>query len=107
MKTQTNDNMKCATALGGLREVLDPELSLNVVDLGLIYQLNFEERSKEILVIMTLSTPFCPMGDSIVNSVKNNLTAGFPGYDVQVSLTFDPPWSYQMITKEGLNFLNR
>lgn len=107
MKTQTNDEIKYAFALEGLREVIDPELGLNVVDLGFIYQLNFDERSKELDVVMTLSTPSCPMGNSIVTAVKNNLTAGFAGYNVQINLTFDPQWTYEMISEEGLHFLNR
>lgn len=107
MNTQTNDEMKSAVALEGLREVLDPELGLNVVDLGLIYELQFDEQTSEVRVVMTLSTPFCPMGNSIVNAVTNNLMATFPGYEVQANLVFDPPWSYERISEEGLQYLNR
>lgn len=107
MNTQTNDEMKSAVALEGLRGVLDPELGLNVVDLGLIYELQFDEQTSEVRVVMTLSTPFCPMGNSIVNAVTNNLMATFPGYEVQANLVFDPPWSYERISEEGLQYLNR
>ena len=107
MNVQTNCKIKCLIALAGLHEVLDPEIGLSVVDMGLIYQLNFEEEEKKIFGVMTLSTQFCPMGQSIVDGVRNNLASGFPEYDVQVELTFDPSWNYEMISKEGQDFLNR
>ena len=107
MNVETNHNIKCTIALAGLQEVYDPEVGLNVVDMGLIYKLNFDEDAKRIDALMTLSTQFCPMGESIVNGVSNRLKISFPGYDVRVSLTFDPPWNYEMISEEGRNFLNK
>jgi metal-sulfur cluster biosynthetic enzyme len=107
MNVETNHNIKCTIALTGLQEVYDPEIGLNVVDMGLIYQLNFDEEEQRIDALMTLSTQFCPMGESIVNGVSNRLKASFPEYDVVVNLTFDPPWNYEMISEEGRNFLNR
>jgi len=107
MNVRTNHTMNCTIALAGLYDVYDPEVGLNVVDMGLIYQINFDEEAKQIDVLMTLSTQFCPMGESIVDSVTNNLKNNFPGYTVQVNLTFDPPWNYTMISEEGRKFLNR
>ena len=96
-----------SNALAGLREVLDPEIGLNVVDMGLIYQLQIDEAARKIFVIMTLSTQFCPMGHSIVDGVENNLLAHFPDYTVLVKVVFEPAWNQGMISKEGLDFLNR
>ena len=107
MNVRTNHTMNCTIALAGLYDVYDPEVGLNVVDMGLIYQINFDEEAKQIDVLMTLSTQFCPMGESIVDSVTNNLKNNFLGYTVQVNLTFDPPWNYTMISEEGRKFLNR
>ena len=107
MNVETNHNIKCTIALTGLQGVYDPEIGLNVVDMGLIYQLNFDEEEQRIDALMTLSTQFCPMGESIVNGVSNRLKTSFPEYDVVVNLTFDPPWNYEMISEEGRNFLNR
>jgi metal-sulfur cluster biosynthetic enzyme len=107
MNVVTNHTTNCSKALAGLKEVLDPEVGLNVVDLGLIYQLNFEEEAKKILALMTLTTQFCPMGGAIVDGVTNSLESGFPDYNVLVSVTFDPPWNQEMISKEGIDFLNR
>ena len=106
MNVRTNHTMNCTIALAGLYDVYDPEVGLNVVDMGLIYQINFDEEAKQIDVLMTLSTQFCPMGESIVDSVTNNLKNNFLGYTVQVNLTFDPPWNYTMISEEGRKFLN-
>lgn len=107
MNVQTNHNLKCTIALACLHEVLDPEVGLSVVDMGLIYELNFEEEAKKIFGVMTLSTQFCPMGQSIVDGVRNNLSSNFPEYDVEVNVVFDPPWTYEMISQEGHDFLNR
>lgn len=107
MNVRTNHTMNCTIALAGLYDVYDPEVGLNVVDMGLIYQINFDEEAKQIDVLMTLSTQFCPMGESIVDSVTNNLKNNFPGYTERVNLTFDPPWNYSMISEEGRKFLNR
>lgn len=107
MNEVSNNTANVAGALAGLREVLDPEIGLNVVDMGLIYQLQIDEAARKIFVIMTLSTQFCPMGHSIVDGVENNLLAHFPGYTVLVKVVFEPVWSQQMISKEGLDFLNR
>ena len=61
MDVITNNNIKCTVALSALSDVLDPEIGLNVVDLGLIYQMDFDEDDKTIETGMTLTTPFCPM----------------------------------------------
>ena len=103
----TNDQEKNAQALLALRQVYDPEIGLNIVDLGLIYQIDFDEDNKIIFVSMTLTTQFCPMGESIVDGVTQALQQTFPGDSIQVDLTFNPPWSYELISEEGRKFLNR
>ncbi len=94
-------------ALEALKEVLDPEIGLNIVDLGLVYELSFEEDGKKLLMLMTLTTQFCPMGDSIVTAASNVLQQQFPGWVVSVELRFDPPWEPARISAEGNKFLNR
>lgn len=102
-----NDEIKSTIALANLYNVIDPEIGLNVVDLGLIYELSFDEEKKEILCIMTLTTKLCPMGESLVNSVKSVLQESFTNYKIEVHLVFEPEWSYENISEEGLAFLNR
>lgn len=102
----TNSNLQSTIALSGLYDVVDPEIGLNVVDLGLIYSLYFDEEEKTVQSTMTLTTQFCPMGESILNNVSASLSRSFPGYHVQVALTFEPPWNAERISAEGMQFLN-
>ncbi|HVW13889.1 MAG TPA: metal-sulfur cluster assembly factor [Mucilaginibacter sp.] len=107
MNVVTNNEDKCNLALIALKDVLDPEVGLNVVDLGLIYSLNFNEDKNYIFVIMTLTTQFCPMGESIRDNVKQTLEELFKGYNVDIDVVFDPPWSMELISEEGRQFLDR
>ena len=107
MNVETNNNIRCTLALGALEQVFDPEIGLNVVDLGLIYGLQFDEDNGQLNCTMTLTTQFCPMGESITNAVKDALQLSFPGYAVEIQLTFDPEWSYDNISEEGRTFLGR
>jgi metal-sulfur cluster biosynthetic enzyme len=77
-----------------------------VVDLGLIYQIDFDETEKKIYCAMTLTTQFCPMGESITNAAHETLKSAFPEYDTIIELTFNPPWNHEMISAEGKEFLN-
>ncbi len=83
-----------------LKEVMDPEVELNIVDLGLIYSLDFDG-DKKVNIVMTLSTPACPLGDAIVLNVKESIKKHYPEFDVNVNLVFDPPWTPSMISDEG------
>ena len=92
-------------ALHYLCEVMDPEIGLNIVDLGLIYGIAVDEEKKAIAVRMTLTTQFCPMGASIVGSVEETLKDYFPGHEVEVELVYEPRWNADMISEEGKAFL--
>ncbi|MBS1745705.1 MAG: metal-sulfur cluster assembly factor [Bacteroidetes bacterium] len=103
----TNDSEKCEIALDGLYDVYDPEVGLNVVDLGLIYQIDFDEAEKKLDATMTLTTQFCPMGESITSNVTESLASAYPDWQINVNLTFEPPWDYSKISPEGKAFLGR
>ena len=107
MEIITNDTDRCALAREALYEVYDPEIGLNVVDLGLIFGINFDEKKKTIENIMTLTSQFCPMGESIKQDVIQALSASFSDFQISVTLTFDPAWSSDFISPEGQEFLNR
>ena len=107
MNVLTNNNMQSMIALTALENVRDPEIGLNVVDLGLIYRIDFDEEAKTIHCTMTLTTEFCPMGESITADVKNTLQQAFANYSIEVILTFEPSWNYDMISEEGRSFLGR
>lgn len=89
-----------------LMTVIDPELHVNIVDLGLVYQVKLDDMNMLIEVEMTLSSPHCPMSESIVSSVKNALGRVAPDYRTEVSLVWDPVWNYDSISEEGLKQLN-
>ncbi|MCO5238472.1 MAG: metal-sulfur cluster assembly factor [Chitinophagaceae bacterium] len=107
MNVKTNNDIKSTIAMAVLHDVIDPEIGLNVADLGLIYEIHFDEPGRTINTIMTLTTQFCPMGESIVSEVTRVMQEAFPEDTIQVNLTFDPPWSYELISEEGQKFLNR
>jgi metal-sulfur cluster biosynthetic enzyme len=107
MNVITNNNIKCTIALAALQNVVDPEIGLNVVDLGLIYQIDCDDINSKINVVMTLTTQFCPMGESITDAVKRALENTFTDMEVQLELTFEPPWTNEMISEEGQSFLNQ
>jgi len=107
MNVITNNNLRCTVALAALENVMDPEIGLNVVDLGLIYQIDFDDISSKIFITMTLTTQFCPMGASITGAVQRALENTFTGTQVLLELTFDPPWSHEFISEEGKIFLNQ
>lgn len=106
MNEITNNEKKCDLALGALKFVMDPEIGLNVVDLGLIYQIDFEESDKKLFCSHTLTTQFCPMGESINDGITNALQQTFPDYEVEAQITFDPPWGSHKISEDGREFLN-
>ena len=107
MNVITNSNLKCTIALAALQAVMDPEIGLNIVDLGLVYQVDFDEEKKELYCVMTLTTQFCPMGEAITGAAKETLKNTFPEYQVGIDLSFDPPWNHERISEEGQEFLNR
>ena len=102
----SNNRLHCTVALDALQDVMDPEIGLNIVDLGLIYQVDFDEPGQKIFCLMTLTTQFCPMGESITDAAERVLEDSFPGYEIIVNLTFDPPWTYERISVTGKQFLN-
>ena len=106
MNIITNNTDKLEIAKAGLIHVIDPEIGLNIVDLGLVYEINFEENSNNIMVILTLTTQFCPMGESIIESSFQAMQQSFPGDEIHINLTFEPQWNQSMISEEGRSFLN-
>lgn len=78
-----------------LKEIYDPEIPINIYDLGLIY--NLEIKDEEVYILMTLTFPGCPMGNYLVETVKERLKSIEGVKKVEVELTFDPPWSPEKI----------
>ncbi len=91
-----------------LKTCYDPEIPVNIVDLGLVYDVDIEERPPDrhaIEVKMTLTAPGCGMGPLIAEDARAKIAA-LPGVDsARVHIVWDPPWSPQMITEEGRQIL--
>jgi metal-sulfur cluster biosynthetic enzyme len=89
--------------LAALRQVRDPELMVNIVDLGLIYGIEMDEADgkSNVRVSMTMTTPACPFGPELIREVKEVIAAleGVGSVDVQITLS--PPWTPDRMTEEA------
>jgi len=87
-----------------LRKVYDPEIPVNIVDLGLVYSMDISKRddgAHKVDVAMTLTAPGCGMGPAIAADAKDKILL-IPGVsDADVRITWDPPWNQSMISEEG------
>lgn len=83
-----------------LKKVIDPELEINIVDLGLVYEIKYIE-GEGIKVLMTLSSKGCPMGDAIMDNMRNVLTEDFQGIKNTIELTWEPAWNTGFVTQAG------
>lgn len=87
-----------------LTQVMDPEVGLNIVEMGLVYGIEVDD-DNNIAVRMTLTTPGCPMHGSLAEGVERILES-LPGVgSASVDLTFDPPWEPSMMSAEALKKL--
>lgn len=94
-----DDSLTESKVLEALRQVIDPELGCNLVDLGLIYDIRIEGGA--VWVVMTVTTPGCPMHDTLRSGVEYALL-NLPGVQAaRVELSFDPPWHPSMMTDAG------
>ncbi len=91
-----------------LRGVVDPELMVNIVDLGLVYDIKYNEANRKIHVLLTLTSPGCPMGSIIIEDAQHTLESCYPGNEVEIELVWEPAWSFEMLSmqaKEELGYL--
>ncbi len=83
-----------------LKQCFDPEVPVNIVDLGLVYDIQIDD-ARKVAVKMTLTTPGCSMGGSISQDARNKIMQ-VPGVkDASVEIVWDPPWSQHMISEDG------
>ena len=98
-ETTENVELTKELILEKLKEVIDPEIGIDVVNLGLIYDLQIRP-DNTVYVKMTMTTPGCPMTMWILRAVEDKILE-IPGVkDAEIELTFDPPWSPDMISPE-------
>jgi len=93
--------------LNVIKTVIDPEVAINIVDLGLIYEVHHNEAEQTIHVVMTLSARGCPVGDTIISHVETVVRSAFLRYTVSVELVWEPQWTPELITDEGREALNQ
>ena len=101
-KQETDYTFTSETVLDALNNVMDPELPVSIVDLGLIY--NVETADNNIDIKMSLTTPGCSMGSAITRQVENVLYA-LGAKTVIVEIIWDPPWNPNMMSDEAKNKL--
>jgi len=85
--------------MGALKEVYDPEIPVNVVDLGLIYGVDINDDN--VNIVMTLTAPGCGMGPYIAQQAEWAVAEVEGVKNVSVDITFDPPWNPELITDDG------
>ncbi len=84
-----------------LKTIYDPEIPVNIYDLGLIYEIDYDP-SGTVTIRMTLTAPNCPMADELVADVTRQVGKVKGVGEVDVILTFDPPWDRSMMSEETL-----
>jgi metal-sulfur cluster biosynthetic enzyme len=85
--------------LDALREVVDPEIGINIVDVGLVYRV--EEKDGVVEIDYTLTYPGCPLGDVIKDDIVRVVSEAADGAQVEASLVWDPPWTIDFMSEEA------
>jgi len=84
-----------------LKNIFDPEIPVNIYDLGLIYEVDVDDNNA-VTIKMTLTAPNCPMADDLIAEVYQGIK-GIDGVkEVKVNLVFDPPWDKSMMSEEAM-----
>ena len=88
-----------------IKKIYDPEIPVNIYDLGLIYNVVVDEKNK-VTIDMTLTSPNCPVAESLPNSVKDNVLKVDGVSDVDLNLVWDPPWDKDKMSEAAKLELN-
>jgi len=84
-----------------LKQVYDPEIPVNIYDLGLVYDIKIDD-DNNVEIVMTLTAPNCPIADQILIEVKSRIEMHENVKSCNVNLVFDPPWDQTMMSEEAL-----
>ena len=88
-----------------IKKIYDPEIPVNIFELGLIYKIEVNE-DKKVFIEMTLTSPNCPVAESLPNSVKENIMKIDGISDVDLKLVWDPPWTKDKMSETAKIELN-
>lgn len=94
MKELTKDNV-----IEVLRTIYDPEIPVNILDLGLIYEISISD--SDVCIKMTFTSPTCPMMEDLLQQVKDSVESISGGREVKVELVWDPPWDLSRMSEEA------
>ena len=87
-----------AAIIEAIKEIFDPEIPVNILELGLIYEVRINDAS-EVHVFMTLTAPNCPVAESLPVDVRNKVLSVKGVMGAEVEVTFDPPWDKSMMSE--------
>jgi len=99
---QTHHNPLEAKIIAALRSVFDPEIPVNIYDLGLIYNLQVDAQNSDVYILMTLTSPNCPVAEDMPAQVQETVKMVEGVGEVRVELTFEPPWDKDMLSESAL-----
>ena len=91
-----------AKVIAAIRSVFDPEIPVNIYDLGLIYNLQVNEETKDVYILMTLTSPNCPVAEDMPQQVQETVKMIEGVGTVKVELTFEPAWDKDMLSESAL-----
>lgn len=90
-----------------IKGVIDPELMVNIIDLGLVYDVRLDDSNQQISIDLTLTSPGCPLGDVIIEDVRQLVSKNYEDFEVAVNLVWEPMWTLDRLTEAGKEALGR
>jgi FeS assembly SUF system protein len=96
-----NEQLEIETRIAEvLKKIYDPEIPVNIYDLGLIYNLEVDE-NHVAHILMTFTAPNCPMADQLVEEIRKKVTSTEGVKECDIKITFNPPWDRNMLSDEA------
>ena len=99
-KNKIDPNLLGEKIVNELKQVYDPEIPVDVYELGLIYDVFINEEN-EVKILMTLTSPNCPVAESLPKEVEDKVKSIDDVKDAEVEITFDPPWTKDLMSEEA------
>ena len=99
-KNKIDPNLLGEKIVNELKQVYDPEIPVDVYELGLIYDV-FINEDNEVKILMTLTSPNCPVAESLPKEVEDKVKSIDEVKDAEVEITFDPPWTKDLMSDEA------
>ena len=100
----SQSNINKDEVINALKEVYDLEIGFDIVSLGLVYNVEVDSNNN-VHILMTLTTPMCPLGGLIIDTAKEKVKQIKDVNEVEIELTFDPPWDPNIASEEVKNLL--